>query len=70
MILKNKKPNNDPTNVNIKSDISIYPSNHPVLIVIIPKVVKAIIDKPVASPSSPSVKLTALELAIKTNNIL
>ena len=46
-----------------------YPSNHPVFHETIPKVRKAINDKPPAKPSKPSVKLTALLLARRTNNM-
>ncbi len=49
--------------------ISSYPSNHPVCHDIIPNVEKHIAERPVASPSNPSVKLTALLLAVRINKI-
>ena len=69
LALKTKNPNIPPTNIKQNNPISKYPYNNPVLYRIIPKVVIEITERPPASPSNPSVKLTALELATKTNNI-
>ena len=67
--MKTKNPKTDPNKTKQKIAISSYPSNQPVFQTIIPKVKRAITYKPPAKPSKPSVKLTALLLANKTNKI-
>ena len=68
-VLNIKKLIKDPIKAKINRVISTYPSNHPVFKVIIPSVKNAIKDKPPASPSKPSVILTALLLLVSTKRI-
>ena len=65
LVLNTKKPSNEPTNTKQKIAISSYPCAQVDPHAIMPKARKAIADNPPASQSSPSVKLTALELATK-----
>ena len=64
-----KNPNKDPTSINKNVARSEYPFNQSVFHVIIPNVVMAIIDRPAARPSNPSVKLTAFVVASNTSKI-
>ena len=64
-----KNPSNAPTIIKQNIAISWYPSTQPDPYAIIPKVKNAIADNPAASPSKPSVKLTALEPPNNMNNI-
>ena len=70
LVLNVKKPNSDPIMTNANKAMSSYPKSQSVFHEIIANVKNDISDNPPANPSKPSVKLTALEDAVKINKII